>query len=125
MKNKNEEGFTLMEVLFAMAIFSVGLFALSMMQAHFAKGLADSRHIINATDIAMSKIEDLSNADSSDAAFNLGPHSETNNDYNIPYTISWQVSQKNIGNTLSVPVRVSWTLEGKVHSVRFSWVRDL
>jgi len=124
LKNK-ESGFTLIEVLFALALFSVGLFALSMMQAYFAKGLADSRSIVHATDIAMGKIEELSGITSPlDPAFNTGGHNETKNAGNKTYNVQWNVVDN--GNlTLDITVSVSWSEGGRNHSLSFPWVKGL
>jgi prepilin-type N-terminal cleavage/methylation domain-containing protein len=118
-----ESGFTIIEVLFAMALFSVGLFAISMMQAHFAKGLADSRSIVHATDVGMNKIDELSDLSGSDADLTDGNHFEQNIDYNRPYNVSWNVDKKTNG-ILEVKVTVSWSESGKNHSLSFPWVRS-
>ncbi|MGM0609333.1 MAG: type IV pilus modification PilV family protein [Candidatus Muiribacteriota bacterium] len=125
MLKNNDSGFTIIEVLFAIALFSVGLFALSMTQGHFAKGLSDSRNIVHATDAAMAKVEELSNiTDPLDSAFNTGGHNETKNIGNRAYNIQWNVVDN--GNlTLEIIITVSWTEGGKNHSLSFPWVKGL
>jgi prepilin-type N-terminal cleavage/methylation domain-containing protein len=119
-----ESGFTIIEVLFAMALFSVGLFAISMMQAHFAKGLADSRSIVHATDIGMNKIDELSNLSGTDSKLNAGGHTDQNTDYNRTYNVTWNVDDKGNG-ILEITVIVAWSEGGKNHSLNFPWVRSL
>ncbi|MDY0132737.1 MAG: prepilin-type N-terminal cleavage/methylation domain-containing protein [Desulforegulaceae bacterium] len=129
MLKNNESGFTLVEVLFAMALFSIGLFALSMMQAHFAKGLADSRSIVHATDIAMNKIEELSNSDSTNDDFKLtldpnSPHKEVKKAGNRSYDLQWTVNKNNNpGLILDIEIKVSWKEGERDHFLSFPWVK--
>lgn len=122
MLKSNQSGFTIIEVLFAMALFSIGLFAISMMQANFAKGLSSSRSIVHATDIGMNKVEYLSSLESAHSDLNAGGHTEQNTDYNRVYNVTWNVTDKGNG-ILEILVIVSWFEKGNAHSFRFPWVR--
>jgi len=57
--NRNEGGYTLLEVLMAISIFMVGLLAIGSMQTRALLGNATSRDITEAVNIAMRTAEDL------------------------------------------------------------------
>jgi len=127
MIHNNKAGFTLIEVLIAMAILAVGLLGLGMMQAYFAEGNANSRQIIHATDVGTNKIEELSSiTDPGHADLNpaANPHSESVNDYPLDYTVSWDVTD-NGDNTLDIDLTVSWDQGGQNHSINFRWIKGL
>lgn len=122
MKHEKESGFTLIEVLMAMALLAVGLLALGMMQAHFAEGNANSRQMIHATDVAASKIEELANAPDIDT----GTDSETNKDYPLEYDLEWEVTEMDTATdetVLAIDMEVSWMTGGTSHSISFDWAR--
>ena len=123
--SNTQSGFTLIEVLVAMAIMSIGLLALGMMQAHFAQGNAQSRDMIRATDIANNHIETLSNiTNPGHADLTPGFHNVTVTDYPRDYNVAWQVVDN--GNlTLTITVTVNWSVKGRNHSVTFPWIKDL
>ena len=55
----NSRGFTLIEVLIVIAIFSIGILAVAAMQMTSTKGNASARRITEATALAENKIENL------------------------------------------------------------------
>ncbi len=55
----NHSGFTLIEVLIAMVVFTIGMLAITYMQGISAKGCADSSSFTWATTIAQQKLEDI------------------------------------------------------------------
>jgi len=127
MIKKNESGFTLIEVLVAMAILAVGLLGTGIMQAHFASGNAQSRQLIHASDILTNKIEELTNISSSthpDLQQSNNPHSETITDYRLDYTVTWNVTD-NVDETLSLDLSVTWSTGGRSHDVSVHWIKAL
>ena len=126
----NKSGFTLIEVLMAVALLALGLFSLSMMQGHFASGNSQSRQIIRATDIATAKLDELANADldHSDLDTSANPHTETITDYPLDYTLQWDVvtadTEIETDQVLDIDLTVSWTQGGQGHSLNFHWIRE-
>lgn len=127
MIRNNESGFTLIEVMMAVVIFSIGLLGLGMMQAHFAAGNADSRQLIRATDIASNQIETLANiSDPGDPALNpnTNPHTLTVNSYPLNYDVSWDVTD-NGDQTRTIDLTVTWTTGDQNHNVSLRWIKGL
>ena len=127
MIRNNESGFTLIEVMMAVVIFSIGLLGLAMMQAHFASGNADSRQLIRATDIASNQIETLANiSDPGDPALNpsTNPHTLTVTNYPLDYDVSWDVTD-NGDQTRTIDLTVSWTTGDQNHNVSLTWIKGL
>ncbi|MCF8111451.1 MAG: prepilin-type N-terminal cleavage/methylation domain-containing protein [Desulfobacteraceae bacterium] len=130
MKHNNDSGFTLIEVLLAVALLSVGLLALGIMQAHFAAGNANSRQLIYATDVATNKIEELANiTDSTDSDLSFTDpgdpndiHTETNTDYPLDYVLEWDVID-NGDQTRTIVLTVRWSTGGRNHEVNMNWVK--
>lgn len=56
---KNQSGFTLLEVLIALAIFSIGILALASLQVGSRMGTSDARKITEASAMAQWQIEQL------------------------------------------------------------------
>lgn len=125
MRQETESGFTIIEVVFAMAILAIGLFGLGIMQAHFAEGNTQSRQMIHATDIATNQIEELANADPTDAALDTDvTHNETNTEHPMNYNLTWDVTN-NMDQTYTIDLTVSWSTAGRDHEVNVSWIKAL
>ncbi len=69
-------GYTLIEVLIAMAIFSIGFLAVSTMQISAINSNANARSQTTVLNYAKDKIEDLMALDYSHADLAAGPHSD-------------------------------------------------
>ncbi len=65
---KNHCGFTLLEVLVAIVILSLGLLGLSAMTIATIRGLAFSEDVTTATNLAQEKMEQIKNDDYADVA---------------------------------------------------------
>lgn len=87
----NKKGFTLIEVLIGMVIFSIGILAVAALQASSTKGNASARRITEATALAESQIEDLMQLPYDHADLNPAnnPHENTID----PYRINWNVTE--------------------------------
>jgi type II secretion system protein I len=86
----NIKGFTLIEVLIVMAIFSIGILAVAAMQITATKGNASARRITEATALAENQIENLMQLsyDHVDLSPAANPHEITRGSY----TINWNVT---------------------------------
>jgi type IV pilus assembly protein PilV len=109
------KGFTLIEVLIVLAIFSIGILAVAAMQMTSTKGNASARRITEATALAENQIENLMQVSYDHADLNpaANPHESTQG----PYAINWNVTEVDLdadGNNDSktVDVTVNWNYGG-------------
>lgn len=122
-KNKrpfhNEAGFTLIEVMIAMAIFAIGILAVGSMQLRSVKSDSSSRWYTEAGTIASNQVETLllrNYTDVSLAAGNYGPF--TGLGPGGKYSLSYQVVQ-NTSNTKTVTISVTWAHGAKSVGLSF------
>ncbi len=122
----NSKGFTLIEIMIAMVIFSIGLLAVATMQISSIDGNSTAYHLSEAVALAQDKTEELMAmnyeytdlTDTDGDGNNGGGLDDTggNADFSILngiYTVNWNVSTDfPIDNTKSVRVIVNWTDQG-------------
>ena len=109
--SKNNRGFTLLEAVIAMAIFSIGILAVGSMQLWNTKNNTTGNFTTQATMLAREKIEELKTAS------DLTALPSGNDTINI-YTREWVTSQLGGSTTAyKLTVTVDWTRNGHNHSV--------
>ena len=110
LSNRNR-GFSLIEVLIAMAIFSIGVLAVGSMQLSTTKNNTSGNITTQATMLAREKIEELKNLDRS--ALDTADGNDTAGIYNR----SW-VTDQVAGSTTAwkLTVTVQWTRRGETRS---------
>jgi len=127
-----ERGFTLLEVLIAISIFSIGVLAVAAMQGTATRGNRLGNELTRATVLAQQQIEVLKSADTSHpATLATGLPTGNYNDPNNPidetgqnggiFTRSWVVAVNTTFSRL-VTVTVSWTIGTKTYNVVLSTV---
>ncbi len=105
-RNHSQEGFTLLEVMIAVFVFSIGILATVSMQISSLRGnsLANSNTV--AASIASSVIEELRPLAYNDPALASGSHALPQQDrYAVSYTVQRDLV---IANTLSIQVTIGW-----------------
>jgi len=103
---KAENGFTLIEVLIVIVIFSIGLLALSAMQFSATKGNAGAYKLTDATHVAASQLEALLSVDYSDSLLSVGNHTINNND---GYLISYRVTETATDQIKKISLKITYT----------------
>lgn len=105
------KGFTLVEVLIAIAIFSIGFLAIAAMQITSVNGNSSARRVTEATLLAETQLERLMELpyDHNDLDPALNPHQVTQN----PYTVTWNVAETDLdadgtNDSKTVNINVSW-----------------
>ena len=114
-------GFTLIEVLIAMAIFSIGILAVASMQLWNVKNNTTGNITTLATLLARDQMEQLKNvADVTTLASGTDPNNPVDENGNAGgiFTRSWVVTNPLGGSaTRQIQVTVSWTKGGPNRSV--------
>jgi type IV pilus assembly protein PilV len=80
----DENGFTLVEVMIALVIFSIGILGVAAMQINFIQGNATARGVTEAANQASGKMEDLVALSYASVASS----NETVGDYTLNWTVS-------------------------------------
>ena len=106
------KGFTLIEVLIVMAIFSIGILAVATMQMTSTKSNASARRITEETALAENQIENLMQLSYDHA--DLDPANNPHESIQGPYTINWNVTEIDLdtdgtNDSKTVNVTVSWS----------------
>ena len=83
----DNRGFSLIEVLIALAIFSVGMLGVGALQLNSASSNTGARLHTEATTLLVDQIERLTGLSYDDADLDAGSHAVDG----IPYTVSWTV----------------------------------
>jgi prepilin-type N-terminal cleavage/methylation domain-containing protein len=118
-KLKHEKGFTLLEVIFAVSILTVGILSVAAMQGASIRGNAFAWRTSEASNVAMSQIESMLEWRYDDPRLEAGEiHS---GDPEGRYNISWTVTDNAIiDNTKLIQLTVSWSYHGnKILTVPF------
>ena len=103
------KGFTLIEALFAIAIFSIGILAVSSMQISAINNNASARMRTEATMLASEKVEELmSLADYNDPLLDTDTQSDSS--ANNIYCLQWSaIEDTPIPSTKTIILSVRWT----------------
>ncbi len=108
LKGKNEQGFTLIEVMIAITIFAIGLLAVVSMQVTSIKGNSYSRRTTEGSNLAFGKLEELAGFSYTDPDLTSGFHTEAQNGY----TLTWDVGNGPLSNTKKIDIVVQWNEKG-------------
>lgn len=105
----NNDGFTLLEVMIALVILSVGLLGLAALQLVAVKSNAFSSEMTYATMLAQEHAERLKSLPFTDANLTAGTHSAMGSSKGVQYTVTWIVwDNVPAENMKSVSVTVRW-----------------
>ena len=120
------KGFTLIEVLIVMAIFSIGILAVAAMQMTSTKGNASARRMTEATALAENQIENLMQLTYDHADLNPAnnPHPGPQGG---PYAMTWNATEIDLdadgtNDSKTVDVTVSWSYGGD-RNVSIQYIR--
>jgi len=118
----NDHGFTLMEVMFALVVLSVGILSLMSMQIAAIRTNTAARRVTESTNQTSDRFEKLLAIDYADAT--VDPLSITTITDGI-YTLRWSVSDVNqpIENVKTINVTTSWTEAGQQRSVSYVYYK--
>ena len=103
-QSKRESGFTLLEVIIAISILTVGMLAVASMQTAAIRGNSFANQATESITWAQDKMEDLM-ALTYSAVANGGPETTPDN-----YMVNWEVDT--VGNVKRITVTVTWQEKG-------------
>jgi type IV pilus assembly protein PilV len=105
-----DEGFTLLEVMIALVILSVGLLGLAALQIVAVKGNAFSSEMTSATMIAQQHAEILKSRAYTDTDLTAGTHAAVGNSKGVQYTVTWNVTDDAPDTDMkTVNLTVTWS----------------
>jgi len=124
-----EAGFTLIEALLAMAIFSIGILAAASMNVATINGNATARFNSEAAVMAQERLEQLAALPFDPAAppaeLTPGTTSPVITAENGRYSIRWSVSNLHdpVNDAVTITMTASWTDRGRNRSMRYRLVK--
>lgn len=110
-KARNDKGYTLIEILIAIAILSVGLLAIATMQISSIRVNDTARRMTRRATIAQDRLEYIMSLKYTHAVLTSGAH--TDGSAPSGYSISWTVSTGGTLPPLTKLIRVNVTERGK------------
>jgi prepilin-type N-terminal cleavage/methylation domain-containing protein len=131
-RTNSQRGFTLLEVMIALALFAVGLTALSGMQLHAMRGGNSGRHATHAGAVAEGSMEQLQRLTWSQLTPTAGWSAAVTRNNTVQgsvekvYTVDWRITDLVADWTRTIDVRVQWNEPGRPNrsvvltSVRFN-----
>jgi len=116
-RRSSEEGFTLIESMFALVFLSVGLLAIAQLIPLAGMQLTSSRNHTQAQEAAQTQLDNLGLLDYDDAALTAGSHVVNDGTRTITYTVQNNVP---LTGTKRVNLRVTWTEGGGTKSINYT-----
>ncbi|NWH06704.1 prepilin-type N-terminal cleavage/methylation domain-containing protein [Desulfobacter latus] len=133
-KRPNDGGFTLIEVLIGLMIFSVGILGIGLMQLSAIRGNSVAKQLTEATVFGSDQIEQILSW-----SYDDGRLKSTNNNVDTPtnskadgdqadnddfYHAYWQITDnKPVTDSKTIDVTVFWNRKGKLKSFSLSAVK--
>ncbi len=116
-----QAGFTLVEIMVALAILLCGLLVLGGMQLSAIRANAQARRLTEATALVQTKLEELMLRPVNHADLAAGEHSGP---ARAGFTLSWQVSDGTpLAATKAIAVTVTWQEGGQSHRTQLKWLK--
>ena len=119
---QSEKGFSLLELVIALVILSVGLLGAAEMQVASVSGNAFSNNVAIATRLAQNKIEQLKKLPYSDAVLGAGDHDEGTLPETTIFSRSYNVNDLSV-EVKQIAVTVRWT-DKVQHTITLSTMKS-
>lgn len=120
----NQKGYTIIEILIAVAIFSIGILAIASLQLSTARNIKTGNVVTQATMLARDKIETLKRVTdvttlSNGAETDIDAQSNPGGIFDRSWTISNPLGGS---NTRQITVTISWIHKGENRSINLSTI---
>lgn len=116
-KPRNEQGFTLLEVVIAMGLLTFGLLAVASMQIGAIQGNSFAARTTEGVTWAQDKMEDLLALSYDDLDHNDSPEQQGD------YTVAWTVVNGPVANTKRITVTVTWQDKGQTKQAQLTCIK--
>jgi len=124
---KREKGFTLLEVMIALLILSIGLLGLAGLQIASTKSNSFSNQMTIGITLGQDGLEILRNLEYDDTQLNAGNHPDSDNPLrrlgDMGFNRSWTVSEDAANKLKTITVTVQWPDPDNTHNVQFTTVK--
>ena len=121
-RSKREAGFTLLEIIMAISILTVGLLAVASMQISAMRGNSFSRDVTESTDAVQDRVEKLFAVNINDSSLTAGNHPDP--DPTDKYQVSWNVQNNTpITGVKTITVTAQWSDHGITKTHTFAFMR--
>lgn len=107
---KQEQGISLIEVVIALTIFTVGLLAVTSMQFSSVKGNFSARNVTEAVTLGQDKAEELYTLPYTHPDLAAGTHTQALGYYNYSWIV---VDDDALQNTKTITLNVQYTRDGQ------------
>ena len=115
----NKQGFTLLEIIIALSILSIGLLGLASLQLTAIRGKAFAEDFSKEEILAASRMRSLLALPYTDADLTAGSHTDPSPPSG--YEVTWQVSDNDpVKSTKTIVLTVTWADHGIKKSVAMS-----
>jgi len=120
----NSDGFTILEVLFSISIFAIGMLGVCALQTAAIKTISSANYITEGTTNAQDRLEELLNLPFSHADLDIGDHTDPSPPAGYP--IAWAVAAGTT-TTKQVTVTSSWqningmTVNSQLNFIKYNW----
>ena len=110
-KLKTDNGFTIIEVLIAISVLTIGILAVSSMQVYAIRSNAFASYQTQGTTLALDRLEKLMSRPYGDSDLTAGTHTDPSPP--SKYSVVWDVEDNSpLANAKRVKVTVTWTDHG-------------
>ncbi len=115
-------GFTLIEVMVAIAVLVIGLLSLISVTVSVIQGNDISKQVTTAMTLAQDQMEVLKRKSFTDGDLVQGTHSDPGNPVSSIYTRTWTVTDDASAEMKTVQVTIAWTWKGGPHNVSLNTI---
>lgn len=119
---KKEKGFTIIEVLIAIVIFSVGVLAVAKMQIHALDANKKAFDQTEATMWASNQAETIVSQPFASTPLLAGDYGPAFADPANRYSLTWKITNNGL-TTKTIAITVSWTEKGVQKSLEFDYIK--